>query len=196
MLPDQADSTVKFVVVDIETTGLDPDNHQILEIGVVLCNADLAILNTYNLVFPYVPLENELDPVVLEMHTKNGLLPLCERNTTLESMEGNPDWDYSLTQFLEMCNATGLPMCGSSVHFDRAFLKKYTPKFEGLFHYRNIDVSTIKNLAELWNEGAFKGRPEGDKQHRALPDCYDTIEELKYYRTTFLRTERDLDSAN
>lgn len=182
---------VKFVVVDIETTGLEYETDTILELGVILATANLDYVASKHQCFYYDRTGNEPD-VVAEMHEASGLWEICADPTLPSEYEVCQDF----VTFLEVHGATGLPMCGSSVHFDRGFLKSDMALFESVFHYRNIDVSTIKNLAELWNEGAFKGRPEGDKQHRALPDCYDTIEELKYYRTTFLRTERDLDSAN
>lgn len=173
-----------FVVVDIETTGLSEHTDLILEVGALLTDDQLEVIGQANFILetPSSNLKN-LDPVVQEMHEKSRLLDLIKENRTAPGYQV----DKLLVKWLEDNNATGLPMCGSSVHFDRAFLKKRLPLFEACFHYRNIDVSTLKEVCNRWlPEGDLEKRPEPKKLHRALPDCEDTIEELKfYYRTLF-----------
>lgn len=174
-----------FVVVDIETTGLNPGKDYVLEVGVVLTDDNLIPQHEYSELIKYdavTHLLNDLNDVVREMHTESGLIEalLAGQGLSMISLE------EQLCNFLERNGAEGLPMCGSSIHFDRAFLKEYFPKFESMFHYRNIDTSTVKNLAEHWNKPVFDARPQGMKKHRVIPDCYDTIAELSYYRDNFL----------
>ena len=83
--------------------------------------------------------------------------------------------------FLDGCSATMQPMAGSSVHFDRMFLKQFMEPFEKAFHYRNIDVSTLKEVFSRIDPLIVDNRPQPQARHRALEDCYDTIEELRYY---------------
>lgn len=168
----------KMVWVDIETTGLHPLLDSILEVGVVITNEQLDKLAQYStLVKP--PAAFIMDDIVTQMHRTSGLFGELER------VDAEPYYlaQHNLKRFLEANEATGLPMCGSSVHFDRQFLKHKMPVFEQCFHYRNIDVSTIKELFKLYEVENKLPEPFAAKRHRALSDIDDSIEELRWYLT-------------
>ena len=168
-----------FVVVDIKTTGLNPVNNLILEAGIAICDDSLEVQEQFSYVCG-LPDKPNMSIEVYSMHQKSGLL-----EEVLKSPYTFQDVEQKLVEFLTDLGVVEEPMCGSSVHFDRGFLKIWMPRLESLFHYRNIDVSTIKNLAERWNPEVFNQRPEGRKLHRSLPDCEDTIAELLYYQENF-----------
>lgn len=173
-------------IIDIETTGLDYRDHSIMEIAILAVTDELVVVNDITRTFfrdknIYRRL-GPVDQVVIDMHDKSGLWEDCDR-TVYQAVE---EIESDLIKFIDNHGLEGQPMCGSSIHFDRGFIKSYMPVLESKFHYRNIDVSSIKNLAERWNPEVFTNCPTGKKLHRALPDCYDTLEELKYYRDNFL----------
>ena len=168
----------KLVWVDIETTGLRPDKDAILEIGIVITDLELENENFHNWVCrPSLDISiKDIDPYVFNMHSTSGLWQ--------SSLAAEIDFHVAVgcaKRFLEEQNALGLPMTGSSIHFDRAFLKAQAPSLDKLFHYRNIDVSTMKNLVEIYHPDIFESRPQGEKKHRAVDDCFDSIAELKHY---------------
>lgn len=175
-----------IVVVDIETTGLEPNDNLILELGMIITDDNFNLLTSFNKICHYSKEDlsdiNPIDPIVQEMHEASGLWTLVRGQQSIEL----EDVEEAAVRFLNEFNATGNPMCGSSVHFDRAFIKLCMPKLNNLFHYRNIDVSTVKNLCEKWNPEVFEKRPEGRKVHRVIFDCIDTIAELRYYKENFL----------
>jgi oligoribonuclease len=185
------------VFVDIETTGLDYDKDRILEIGVRYLNTDFETVACMDFVVVPRPImvsratighhrfeafwahEIQTD-YVREMHTRNGLLDEVLRRGVVI---GHADrllcnwWETNVR-----VEAGQLPMCGSSVGFDREFLRRYCPQFEALFHYRNLDVSTLKECVRLWRPDIFESLPIPRAAHRAAPDIIDTITELAYYR--------------
>lgn len=169
----------QFIFVDIETTGLDERHDCILEVALVVADYDLQIKNetSYVLALPRHYPASEWGPGVETMHGTSGLLDLCAHSDhdpyTVESKL--LDW-LKKAGFKENLH----PMCGNSVHFDRRFLRAYMPMLEEFFHYRNIDVSTIKGLAKAWYVG--EAPKPAIKPHRALLDCRDSISELKWYR--------------
>lgn len=178
-----------MVWVDVETTGLSTEG-KLLEVGFVTTDSNLKVLSKSNWLFSIdradlSTFENE----ALKMHSASGLLfdclgaPKTGLSPHLRSGEGVVSgmerWLKYQINWVE--GAQGFPMAGSSVHFDRAWLKARAPLIEKLFHYRNIDVSTLKNLARLW----YPDLPAwgGDrKTHRAIADIEDSIAELAYYR--------------
>ena len=168
--------------VDVETTGL-TSPYTLLELGIVEVDSDLEVIDYQNFVFHYDLDPDELDPVIVAMHGNNGLLEKVRKSSLSPSMVV----DY-FNVFLSRNDQGKYPMCGSSVHFDRTVLKECLPEVEAWFHYRNIDVSSVKELVKLWYpEATFEDMPEPKKLHRAVPDCYDTIKELKYYKENFFR---------
>lgn len=167
--------------VDIETTGLDPVTDYLLEVGMALTTDDLHPINSVSIVVkPAIPLEHvPMDDVVKSMHEANNLFDDV-RNGGVDVFAAE---DY-LVRWLKHAGIDKgqLPMAGSSVAFDRAFLKRHMPLVENWFHYRSIDVSTIKELAKRW-DGKMPTR-NGSASHRALDDIQASIDELTHYRET------------
>lgn len=183
-----------FVAVDLETTGLDVDRCSILEIGVVVADADLNVINSCSsLVAPLSDL-SEMDDFVREMHQGNGLLSDLERCNLLNgpSAPGYAEWTPSavakdVRYWLEhVCglHAKQLPLTGSSVAFDRLFMQRHMPELEEFFHYRNVDISTVKELAKVWAPDV-KWEPSKDKLHRPVDDLLATLEEAAFYKDSF-----------
>jgi len=182
-------SEVCFICLDLETTGLDPEAESILEIGVVLTDSDLRKLDSFeSLVWPVTPLE-DLDAFVADMHQTSGLLEDLNRTGKAPSVG---EVEARVLAWLEDCGVKQgqLPMMGSSVHFDRSFLKRHMPMLEAFFSYRNIDVSSVKELTRVWGgDQVYTPKTEGVK-HRALDDITNTLEEAAYYYHTFFGGER------
>lgn len=176
-----------LVWVDIETTGLNLDKLYPLELGLCVTDDHLAILWEENLVLqmPTAPADFDGGSTVIKMHADSGLLN--------ESM--NSPWLYGdAVEWLNTAVANfesvhgmeqgDIPLAGSNVQFDRAVLRHWYPDFEKWFHYRNIDVSSIKELARLWHPDAYNTRPgkdEADKRHRVLDDIHASQDELRHY---------------
>ncbi len=169
----------KLIFCDVETTGLDSNKDRLLEVGLVVVNRQLQVLAEKSWVLMMPILTHVVNSVVEEMHTKSGLFDECRASKWVTK-----DVQLASLAFLnEQGFAPGeAPLCGSSVHFDRGFLRAYMPELDKFFHYRNVDVSTLKNLVTFWAPELALKRPPGARKHRSLPDCHDTIEELKFYR--------------
>lgn len=170
--------------VDLETTGLDPERCQILEIAIVITDNQLREVAWFSKVLrPDVPANAfaQCDNAVLAMHTKNGLFldMLKPEAASLAYVE------IAATAFMRDMGAVESPMCGSTIGFDRAFLKKHSPTIHGLFHYRNIDVSTLKELAKRWLPD--EEHPPKREAHRALDDIRESIEVCRFYRDRFAK---------
>lgn len=163
----------------MEMTGLDPESCHILEIGALITNADLEPLSEALCVAVKQPVHvlQSMDPWCAQQHTRSGLLErVRDRGITLQETE------QALLKLLRrFCHKGKSPLCGNSICQDRRFLIKYLPKVDAYLHYRNIDVSSIKELVNRWypKEVHFrKKRPT----HRALNDIYESIDELRYYQ--------------
>lgn len=190
-MPQVEDS--ELVWIDLETTGLADDDY-ILEIGVIITDGDLneldAMKKLVNNEVPISKLQAKCDPIVLEMHKKNGLWHDLEfeNNTRVRGCE------TEVLVFLNDWNirAGMVPMAGSSIHFDRRLVRRDMPHVDTFCHYRNIDVSSIKELCRRWAPTVYSQRPgkeESDKKHRVLDDIRGSLEELKFYRQYFLNCE-------
>jgi oligoribonuclease len=196
-------ATNRFVFVDIETTGLEVTRDELLEVGIVITDVYLNPIASFsttvwdnNAAVRIAYMKHALDvgetmhgknyfAWVYNQHTRSGLL--AEASTMCVSPH---EADGAIAKFLKHHGINkGDPMCGSSVHFDRSFLSRFCPQTEALFSYRNIDVSTIKELAKRWPrrglEEYLKSHP-AKKAHRALPDLEDSIEELKIYGSFYM----------
>jgi oligoribonuclease len=177
-------SSGNLVWLDLEMTGLDTVRDSIIEIATVVTDAHLNVLAEGPVIAIYQPEEilAEMDNWNQRQHKKTGLLDRVRVSTmdvaTAEAITLN---------FLKVyANEKKSPLCGNSICQDRRFLSRCMPTLEQFFHYRNLDVSTLKELAKRWNPEVFKGIVKGNK-HQALADILDSIEELRYYRESFLR---------
>ena len=167
-----------YVIVDIESTGLDPDIDQILELGILVADKNFSILGEFSEV-AYFDLELQrpgINDFVIDMHTKNGLWEECKASRT--SLAG---LTVDAIHFLEGGEWTNQPMCGSTIQFDRSFISQYMPKLNAKFHYRHIDVSSFKNVWAKYDWPTWNTGYQAGKTHRSLPDCRDTLDELKRY---------------
>jgi len=175
-----------LVWVDLEMTGLDPERHHIVEIAVIVTDGalereqegpDLVVTA------PAGALE-AMDPVVVRMHEASGLIGEI-RAATLTVGQAESQVLRFLTEHVP--DSRSAPLAGNSVHADRAFLRRHMPELEAYVHYRNVDVSTIKELARRWYPEAFEDAPAKDDGHRALADIRASIQELRYYRRSVFR---------
>ena len=181
-------SANNLVWIDLEMTGLRPEVDVVIEIATVVTNSNLS----EQLSGPVVAIHQEsevlagMDEWNTSHHTASGLVRRVEQsNQTIGDAE-NATLEFVKKYVPENVS----PMCGSSICQDRRFIYKYMPKLGEFFHYRNLDVSTIKELANRWANdlAAFKK----DSKHLALEDIKDSIDELKYYRKYFLKTNADI----
>lgn len=172
--------------MDLEMTGLEPDRHVIVEIATLVTDDELNVVGEG----PDLVINATADQLaqmgdfVTEMHTKSGLIELITASTVSVA-----DAEAATLDFLKghISEARTVPLCGNSIGTDRRFLQDHMPALEAFFHYRNVDVSTIKELARRWYPDVLEGLPEKESAHRALDDIRESIEELKYYRTQLFR---------
>jgi oligoribonuclease len=181
-----------MVWVDLETTSLEPKSGRILEIGIVITDLELNIQATkMQLVWgpEQARMKRLCSQFILDMHTKSELWDDAQEMGVHDSVA-----EKTLMNFIrehipcdEWAPLNIGPMCGSTVAFDRNWLREYMPSLEGLFHYRSIDISTVKELCKRWNPRVYSlFRPDGQPTHRALPDLSDTLKEAGYYKDNFL----------
>jgi len=171
-----------LVWIDLEMTGLDPQREAIIEIATLVTNQELDILSE-GPVFAIKQSDEQLanmDEWNTRQHNKSGLVERVRASKVDEAEAEQATIDF-LSRHVD---AGASPMCGNSVGQDRRFLVRYMPQLAIFFHYRNLDVSTLKILAQLWfPQAEFRKR----SNHLALDDIRDSVEELKYYRTELLR---------
>jgi oligoribonuclease len=172
-----------LIWIDLEMTGLDPDINTIIEIATLVTDVNLQVLEEGPVLA--IHQNDETLAAMDEWNTRqHGLSGLTRRvrqsNITLASAE-----EQTLAFLRRYVPPQTSPMCGNTVSQDRRFLYRYMPRLESYFHYRHIDVSTLKELAKRWQPQLAEFDKES--QHLALSDIYDSIEELKYYRQYFLR---------
>ena len=167
--------------MDLEMTGLDPATEVIVEIATLITDDDLNVIaEGPDLVInqPEAVLAT-LDPVVVEMHTKSGLLTAIRASTVTLEQAGAATLEFIKQHVAE---PRTIPLCGNSIGTDRRFLARYLPEIENHLHYRSVDVSTIKELVKRWYPGIEITRPTKSGAHRALDDVRESIRELKFYR--------------
>jgi oligoribonuclease len=167
--------------MDLEMTGLDPGRHTIVEIATIITDDELNVVaEGPDLVVHATEAElAEMDTVVVNMHTRSGLLPAITASTMSLDDAGAATLEFLREHIPE---PRTVPLCGNSIGTDRRFLAAYLPDIEEYLHYRSVDVSTIKELARRWNPTIVKGAPDKDTTHRALDDIRESIDELRYYR--------------
>lgn len=174
-----------LIWVDLEMTGLLPESDKIIEIAVVITDSQLAVLAEGPVIAVHqssLYLDN-MDEWNTKQHTQSGLVERVKMSSITEGQAEQEILDF----LANWVPANASPMCGNSICQDRRFLCRYMPKLANFFHYRNLDVSTLKILAERWAPEVFQGVKKESK-HVALNDIHDSIAELAYYRKHFLRT--------
>jgi oligoribonuclease len=173
-----------LIWIDLEMTGLVPEQHRIIEIATIVTDRNLEILAEGPVLAIQQP-EAELvsmDEWNTRQHTQSGLLQRVRDSRTSES-----EAEHRTLEFLGRWVPAGKsPMCGNSICQDRRFLACWMPSLEKHFHYRNLDVSTLKELCQRWAPDVAKGFTK-ESTHLALNDIRDSIEELRYYRGHFLK---------
>lgn len=180
----QRPNEFNLVWVDMEMTGLDPDSDRIIEVAVVVTDPELNVI-AEGPVFAIHQSDETLDKMDnwnKGTHGKSGLIDRVRASVVSEAQA-----EAELIAFLKQyVPANKSPMCGNSICQDRRFMARGMPKLEAFFHYRNLDVSTLKELCRRWKPeiaGGFKKH----QKHTALADIVESIEELKYYREHFIQ---------
>jgi oligoribonuclease len=171
-----------LIWIDMEMTGLQPDSDRIIEIAVLVTDPQLNVIATGPVLVVHQPGEvlEAMDAWNRSTHAKSGLI---ERVRASRLTEG--DAERQALDFLGAHVPAGVsPMCGNSICQDRRFLARWMPRLEAHFHYRNLDVSTLKELVKRWKPELKAFGKEG--KHEALADILESIEELKYYRKSVM----------
>jgi oligoribonuclease len=176
--------------MDLEMTGLEPERHVIVEIATLVTDDQLNIIGEGPDLVIHASAQqmSEMGDFVTEMHTKSGLIALIEASTVTVA-----DAEAATLEFLKehISEARSVPLCGNSIGTDRRFLQDYMPTLEAFFHYRNVDVSTLKELARRWYPEILASVPEKESAHRALDDIRESIAELEFYRANLFRPPSD-----
>lgn len=180
----QRPNEFNLVWVDMEMTGLDPDNDRIIEVAVIVTDPELNII-AEGPVFAIHQSDATLDKMDnwnKGTHGKSGLIDRVKASTVTEAQA-----EQELIAFLKKyVPSNKSPMCGNSICQDRRFMARGMPKLEAFFHYRNLDVSTLKELCRRWKPEVAGGFKKHQK-HTALADIIESIEELRYYREHFIQ---------
>jgi len=181
-----ARSEFNLVWVDMEMTGLHPDTDRVIEIAVVVTDMHLSIQVEGPVIAIHQSDEalDAMDSWNKNTHGRSGLIDRVKASTATEQ-----DAVTQIRNFLGQYVPPGKsPMCGNSICQDRRFMARWMPELEEFFHYRNLDVSTLKELSRRWRPELIKGFQKRS-QHTALADIVESIEELKYYREHFIRAQ-------
>ncbi|MEK7747751.1 MAG: oligoribonuclease [Nitrospirota bacterium] len=176
-----------LIWLDLEMTGLDPNTHTIVEIATLITDSELNILAEGPVIAIHHDEETlaKMEAWSLKTHTQSGLLQrMIDSQITMHFAE-----EQTLEFILRFCPAKTSPLCGNSIGHDRRFLERYMPKFYDYLHYRNIDVSTVKELVSRWYPKGI-ALPKKKAAHLALEDIHESLRELKFYREHYfvLRT--------
>ena len=179
-----AKSDQNLVWLDCEMTCLDPEAERLIEIAIVVTGPNLEprIEGPVLVIHQSDAQLDKMDAWNKGTHGRSGLIDKVKASTVTEA-----DAEQQIIAFLSQYVPKGTaPMCGNTIGQDRRFLVKYMPKLEAFFHYRNLDVSTLKELAKRWKPDAYSSFKKAQK-HTALADVHESIEELAHYREHFLR---------
>ena len=173
-----------LIWIDMEMTGLSPETDRIIEVAIVVTDGNLNTIAESPVLVLHQPdaVLDAMDAWNKSTHKKSGLIDKVKTSTLTDTAAEN-----MMIEFLALhVPASTSPMCGNSICQDRRFMARGMPKLEAYFHYRNLDVSTLKELAKRWKPAIMSGMKKHGK-HEALADIYESIEELKYYREHFLQ---------
>jgi oligoribonuclease len=175
-----------LIWLDMEMTGLLPDSDRIIELAVVVTDAELNVIAESPVIVVHQSDEvlDGMDAWNKGTHGRSGLIEKVKASSTNEEQA-----TVQMLEFLKQHVSAGKsPMCGNSICQDRRFMARYMPGLEQYFHYRNLDVSTFKELARRWKPAVYSGFKKASK-HEALADIYESIDELKYYREHFIKLD-------
>lgn len=173
-----------LIWIDLEMTGLDPEKEKIIEIATIVTDKDLNILaeGPVLAIHQTEQLLNKMNDWCQKTHSANGLISRVQQSKLTERAA-----ELQTLDFLKKWVPKGVsPICGNSVAQDKRFLFKYMPELADYFHYRHLDVSTLKELANRWKPQVLKGF-EKKNTHLALDDIRESIAELRYYRENFIK---------
>lgn len=178
------DKSKTLIWLDMEMTGLEPDSDRIIEIATLVTDADLNIIAEGPLLAVHQSDEAlaAMDEWNQRTHGGSGLVARVRGSTTDDAAAEQLTLEF-LRQYADPRSS---PLCGNSIHQDRRFMVRYMPQLEAFFHYRNLDVSTVKELARRWRPELPAGFVKTGT-HQALDDIHESINELKYYREHFFR---------
>jgi oligoribonuclease len=173
-----------LVLVDIEMTGLDPDNDRVIEVAAIVTDPHLNVLAEGPVFAIHQPdaVLDGMDAWNKGTHGRSGLIDRVKASTVTEAQA-----EAAMIDFLRQYVPAGKsPMCGNSICQDRRFMARHMPKLESFFHYRNLDVSTLKELCRRWRPELIAGFKK-HQLHTALADIRESVEELQYYREHFIK---------
>lgn len=173
-----------LIWIDMEMSGLNPETDRVLEVAIVITDAQLNTVAESPALVVHQPdsVLDAMDNWNKSTHKKSGLIDRVKASTMSDA-----DVEDRMVEFLARYVPAGVsPICGNSVHQDRRFLVKYMPKLDAYFHYRLIDVSTLKELTRRWKPEVLTGMVKHGK-HEALADIHESIEELRYYRAQIMK---------
>ncbi|MDR0479382.1 MAG: oligoribonuclease [Burkholderiaceae bacterium] len=179
-------SDQNLIWLDCEMTGLDPERDRLIEIAVIVTGPQLEprVEGPVLVIHQSDATLDAMDAWNKGTHGKSGLIDKVRAATLMEDQA-----EAQLLDFLQRYAPKGAsPMCGNTIGQDRRFLVKYMPRLEGFFHYRNVDVSTLKELARRWRPGLAEGFKKR-QSHTALADVHESIDELIYYRERFIQLQ-------
>ena|SRR5258708_2713107 len=183
-MPKKPKANERLIWLDLEMTGLDPERHAIIEIGCAVTDSDLHVIaEGPTLAISQPPAVLALmDPWCVKQHGNSGLTQrVKDSKVTIQDAERN-----TLEFLKRYCKPNMSPLCGNSIGQDRRFLVRYMPKLNEFFHYRNIDVSSIKELVRRWYPPKFQA-PLKRSTHHVLDDIRESIAELRHYREKVFR---------
>lgn len=175
-----------LVWIDLEMTGLSPEHDRIIEIASIVTDAQLNILGEGPVFAIHQSLKrlSDMDKWNTKTHTETGLVGRVRASTINEKQAEQQTIDF-ISKYVAGNHS---PLCGNTICQDRRFLANYMPSLEAYLHYRNLDVSSVKELVSRWRPDLLNGFSKRNT-HKALDDIRESIEELKYYRKTFIRSQ-------